>query len=168
VRPKVNLEGGMKALKAKDIMNSDVLTVGPDWSMDRLADFLIENAISGVPVTSEAGKLLGIVSLTDIVRQQALPGKDEGWYRRSDYYLDELDHQYAMEELRSFRVASEPYVTVRDIMTRKIFSVNEDTAVQKVADAMIRGCIHRVFVTRDNKLVGIISSSDMLKIIRDL
>ena len=158
----------MKALKAKDIMNPDVLAVGPDWPIDRLADFLIENSISGVPVTSRDGKLLGVVSLTDIVRQQALPGKDEEWYRRGDYYLDELEHQYAREELRSFRVASEPYVTVRDIMTRKIFSVNEDTTIQQVADAMIRGCIHRVFVTRDNKLVGIISSSDMLQIIRGM
>jgi CBS domain-containing protein len=158
----------MKALKAKDIMNPDVLAVGPDWPIDRLADFLIENSISGAPVTSEDGKLLGVVSLTDIVRQQALPGKDEGWYRRGDYYLDELDQQYAREEIRSFRVASEPYVTSRDIMTRKIFSVNEGTAIQQVADAMIRGCIHRVFVTRDNKLVGIISSSDMLQIIRGM
>jgi CBS domain-containing protein len=158
----------MKALKAKDIMNSDVLAVGPDWSIDRLADFLIENSISGVPVTSEDGKLLGVVSLTDIVRQQAMPGKEEGWQRPADYYLGGLEHQYAKEEIRSFRVASEPYLTVRDIMTRKIFSVNEDTVIQQVADAMIRGCIHRVFVTRDNKLVGIISSSDMLQIIRDM
>jgi CBS domain-containing protein len=158
----------MKALKAKDIMNTEILAVGPDWSVDRLADFLIENAISGVPVTSKGGKLMGVVSLTDIVRQQALPGRDEEWYRRGDTYLDELEHQYASEELRSFRVASEPYVTAKDIMTRKIFSVNEDTSIQQVADAMIRGCIHRVFVTRDNKLVGIISSSDMLKIIRGL
>jgi predicted transcriptional regulator len=158
----------MKTLKAKDIMNPEILAVGLDWSIDRLADFLIEHSISGAPVTSEDGKLLGVVSLTDIVRQQALPGKDEQWYRRGDYYLDELEHQYAREELRSFRLASEPYVTARDIMTRKIFSVNEDTAIQQVADAMIRGCIHRVFVTRNNKLVGIISSSDMLKVIRGM
>jgi CBS domain-containing protein len=37
-----------------------------------------------------------------------------------------------------------------------------------VADAMIRGRIHRVFVTRDEKLVGIITTMDMLKIIRDM
>ena len=59
-------------------------------------------------------------------------------------------------------------MTVQDIMTPTVFSVDEEAALQHVADAMIRGRIHRVFVTRQKKLVGIITALDMLKIIRDL
>jgi CBS domain-containing protein len=49
-----------------------------------------------------------------------------------------------------------------------IFQVTEDTSVQQVADLMLKNRIHRVFVTRDEKVVGIISTPDMLKVIRDM
>jgi CBS domain-containing protein len=53
-------------------------------------------------------------------------------------------------------------------MTPMIFQVTEDTPVQQVADMMIKNRIHRVFVTREEKVVGIISTPDILKIIRDM
>jgi len=59
-------------------------------------------------------------------------------------------------------------VQVRDIMTPMIFSVSENTSVQEVADVMLKRRIHRVFVTRDGKLAGIVTALDMLKVIRDL
>jgi CBS domain-containing protein len=53
-------------------------------------------------------------------------------------------------------------------MTPMIFSVREDTSVQEVADTMLKGRIHRVFVTRDGKLTGIVTALDMLQVIRDM
>jgi CBS domain-containing protein len=52
-------------------------------------------------------------------------------------------------------------------MTPMIFDVNEDTKVKQVADTMIRGRIHRVFVTREGKLTGVITTVDMLEVIRN-
>jgi len=49
-----------------------------------------------------------------------------------------------------------------------VFSVSEDTRVQDIADTMIKNRIHRIFVTREEKMVGIISSVDMLMVIRDM
>jgi CBS domain-containing protein len=85
-----------------------------------------------------------------------------------DYYLKELERQYGRQEMASFQVVDEPLVTVREIMTPMIFKVSEDTVVKKVADIMIRNRIHRVFVTREEELVGVIATPDMLKIIRDM
>ena len=62
----------MKELTAKDVMTREVLAVGADWPLERLADFPVENSISGAPVTSEDGRLLGVVSVTDIVRHTSL------------------------------------------------------------------------------------------------
>jgi predicted transcriptional regulator len=62
---------------------------------------------------------------------------------------------------------AESLISVRDIMTSRTFNVNEDTKIRDVADAMIRGNIHRVLVTRNHTLVGIITSMDMLRVIRD-
>ncbi len=157
----------MKRLTAKDVMNKDVLSVGMDWSVEYLTDFLVENGISGAPVTSEDGKLVGVVSLTDIVRHNSLPGKDSRLNSPYDYYRHGLEHQYAKEDIRSLSIETEPLDTVRDIMTPMIFDVNEDTKVKQVADTMIRGRIHRVFVTREKKLTGVITTVDMLKVIRN-
>jgi CBS domain-containing protein len=157
----------MKRQKAKDIMNQDVLSVREDWSIDRLADFFIEHSISGAPVISKKEKLIGVVSLTDIVRYRSIPLKDSQSNTPHEYYIYTPERQYSQEEIESFRLEAESLVTIHDIMTSVVFNVSEDTDLKQVADAMIRGHIHRVFVTRDNALVGIISSLDMLKIIRD-
>jgi len=158
----------MTSILAKDIMNPDVLSVGMDWSIDQLADYLIENSISGAPVTSEDGKLMGVVSMTDIVRYKSMPLTDLQSDDTHEYYIHSSERMYSPTEIESFRIDAESLVTVRDIMTFMTFNVNEDTTLQQVADAMLRGRIHRVFVTRDNILVGIITTMDMLSAIRDL
>ncbi len=158
----------MTQLTAKDIMTLDVLEAKADWSLRRLVEFLAENSISGAPVVSEDGKLLGVVSLTDILRHDTLAEKYSKPHGPHDYYLNLLEHPFAQEEIDSFQLEIEPQTTVRDIMTPRLFKVSEDTKVQVVSDTMIKGRIHRVFVTREEKVVGIISAVDMLRIIRDL
>ena len=138
----------MRGLTASHFMTTEVLAVEADWSIERLSEFLI------------------VVSLTDIVQYDTQPEKDPQWPH--DYYLHALERQCAREEVASFRIEAEPLKTVRAIMTPMIFQVTEDTPVQQVADMMIKNRIHRVFVTRGEKVVGIISTPDMLKVIRDM
>ncbi|HOP59653.1 MAG TPA: CBS domain-containing protein [Bacteroidales bacterium] len=158
----------MKVLTAKDIMSRDVLEVKSDWSLQRLAEFLVENCISGAPVISEDGKLVGVVSLTDMISHDTMLEKDPETDGHHEYYIHTLENQLAPLEIESLHFGNEPLMTVGNIMTPKIYSVNEDTPVQKVADTMISNHIHRIFVTREGKVLGIISAADMLKIIRDM
>jgi CBS domain-containing protein len=69
--------------------------------------------------------------------------------------------------MRVFHTQYESPVQVREIMTPMIFNVSEDDSVQAVADTMLKGRIHRVFVTRGNLLTGIVTSLDMLQVIRN-
>lgn len=158
----------MKKLSAKDIMNPDVLAVGMDWSIDQLADYLVENSISGAPVISDEGKLQGVVSLTDIVRYKSIPATNVSSNDPHDYYIHSHERRYSPAEIETFSVEAESLVTVREIMTPMTFNVNEETSLQQIADAMLRGRIHRVFVTRDEVLIGIITTMDILEIIKDL
>lgn len=158
----------MKELTAKDIMSQEVLEVRSDWSLQRLAEFLVENCISGAPVISENGKLIGVVSLTDLINYDTMLEKDPETDGHHEYYIHTFENQLAPQEIESLHFGTEPFMTVRDIMTPKIFSVNEDSTVQEVADTMIRSHIHRIFVTREEKVRGIISATDMLKVIRDM
>jgi CBS domain-containing protein len=59
-------------------------------------------------------------------------------------------------------------VQVREIMTPMIFKVSEEDSIQEVADIMLKGRIHRVFVTRGTLLTGIVTALDMLQVIRNL
>jgi CBS domain-containing protein len=154
----------MKDLKAKDVMTKNVLTVGEDWLIDQLAEFLIEHGISGAPVLSVEGKLIGVVSVTDIARFTSHPVRERQTEDPHDYYL-EADLALAREELSSFNFTMGDLVSVRDIMTPAIFSVGVDESVARVADTMVRGRVHRVFVTNEKQIVGIISTLDLLKLV---
>jgi len=158
----------MEKLTAKDIMNRDVLTVNSDLSVEGLAEFLFHHSISGAPVISRDGKMIGIVSITDIISHESQPEKGPQFNSQQDYYVHMAENRFSHQDLDGFHFTGEATVTVQDIMTPKILEVGEDDTVRQVADIMIRNRIHRVFVTRNKKPIGIISTTDMLKIIRDM
>ncbi len=157
----------MKTLTAAEIMTRGVLTVGPDWPLDRLVEFLTDHSISGAPVLGDDGTPLGVVSVTDVARSRNIIDT-AGAAHAPAYYTRGIEHSVANEELKNFHGEDESGATVRDIMTPVVFSVEETATVQDVADAMIRGRIHRVFITERSKLVGVISSLDLLPLIRDM
>ena len=158
----------VREITVSDVMRSEVLAAEADWSLDKLAEFLVDYSISGAPVTDADGELVGVVSMTDIVRQgretDSVPAADA----THDVYLYELGRHMSQEEIKVFHTQYESPVLVRDIMTPMIFRVSEDAAIQEVAETMLKGGIHRVFVTRGKKLIGIVTALDMLKVIRDI
>ena len=161
----------MEKLTAKDIMNPDVLTVNTELSLQGLADFFFQNAISGAPVISDDGKLIGAVSITDILRRETVPEKGVQYSPYSsypDYYVQTTDDRFSHQDLDALHFTDEASATVGDIMTSRILVVEENDTVQQVAAIMIKNRIHRVFVTRDERPIGIISTADMLKVIRDM
>ena len=159
----------VREMTVSNVMRDEVLAVEASWSLDQLSDFLVNHSISGAPVTAADGEFVGVVSLTDIVRQSRLQDRSaERDDSTHDVYLYELDRRMDRDELRELHVQYEETMQVLDIMTPIVFSVGENTSVQEVAETMLKGRIHRVFVTRDSKLVGIVTALDMLQVIRDL
>jgi len=159
----------VRALTVADVMRSEVLAAEADWSLETLADFLVDNSISGAPVTTRNDELIGVVSLTDLVRQSSMSDSMAGGGDNThDVYLYELERHMSQEEVRVFHTRSESPVRVRDIMTPMIFRVSPDASLQDVAETMLKGRIHRVFVTEGSRLAGIVTTLDMLQVIRDL
>ncbi len=150
-----------------DIMQREVLTVEADWPLDQLARFLTDNQISGAPVIAENGSLLGVVSLTDIVRHDGTPESHAAEHSTHEYYLHGLEMQVGQSVSRAFHIEEESSVTVRDIMTPMIFEISEDAFLQEAADTMVKGHIHRLFVTRKGRISGIVTALDILASIRD-
>ena len=147
---------------AEQIMCRNVITVPSDWSVERLARFLTDKSISGAPVVNNAGQLVGVVSLSDIVRQAGSDLMDLS-KRDETFYSEVIDEALSPEEQLAFHTLVDQSVLVNDIMTPMVFEVSPETPLFQVAEAMVKGRIHRVMVTEGQNLKGIISALDLLK-----
>lgn len=154
-------------ITVSSIMQRNVLSVEDSWPLHSLARFLTDNQISGAPVTSGNGELIGVVSLTDIVRYDSMPESRAEIHDTHEYYLHTLEMQVTQEEATSFQVEQESSATVRDIMTPMIFEVDEGASIEEVADTMVKGHIHRLFVTHNKKISGVITALDMVEFLRN-
>src|SRR5262245_40645391 len=98
-------------MKAADVMVANVITVAPEASVREVADILLSNRISGVPVVGRNGELVGVISEGDLLRRT-----ETGTERRRSWWLELL--------IGSTPLAAE-YVkaharTVADAMTRSV------------------------------------------------
>ncbi|MCW7551365.1 CBS domain-containing protein [Endozoicomonas gorgoniicola] len=162
----MNQDYSLQSVTAAQIMTHKVISVPYDWTVDRLARFFTDKGISGAPVVDESRRLVGVVTLSDIVRQ-AGSGLVDMKCRDEDFYSSMLDAELSEEDMQSFHESIDQSVLVNDIMTPMVFEVEPDTPLVKVAEAMVRGRIHRVLVTEGRKLKGIISVLDILKVMTD-
>lgn len=141
-------------MKAKDIMRKSVITVKSYLTVQELAKVLTEHCISGAPVVDQSGKVIGVVSQTDLV--SARSGQSSGiplFHAAEDEPTTAVGMHYeAMDGTR-----------VEEIMTPGGISYDEETPVAELARAMTERHIHRVLVTRKGRLVGIVTTMDMIK-----
>ena len=151
----------MNNLKAKDIMNTEVLSVQDDMTVQELATFLTEREILGAPVVDSEGEVVGVVSCTDIAQNAVRENQ-----ARIDFFGQGWEDKMDPEDLQDLPVENESLL-VREIMTPTIYTVPKDTLISEIAKAMVAGRIHRLLVTRGTQLVGIITTLDLLKIFFD-
>ena len=156
----------MRQLVARDVMHSEVLTVRDDMSVDEVAALLADNEISGAPVEDREGRLVGVVSVTDIALAAAEGGKLASDRSNPTFFVRGWEDRMEAEELAGLRIEGEGLL-VREIMTPAVYSVPEDLPVSRVAETMIDSHIHRLLVTRGNQVVGIITTSDLLGLLVD-
>lgn len=139
-------------MRAKDVMSRRVVTV-PSWlTLREAARIFIDEKISGAPVVDRKGAPVGVVSQTDLIRRQRERGVDT-----------EAPAWYAEEGVRGFHVEEPDRTRVEDVMTPAVFSAGETTPVEELARLMLRRRVHRVVITRAGRLLGIVTSMDLLR-----
>jgi CBS domain-containing protein len=141
-------------MKAQDVMSRDVVTVLPGETILHAARLMLQRKFSGLPVVDDAGTLVGIVTEGDFLRRV-----ETGTTRRRPRWLEFV--------LGPGHLADEYTHTagqfVKEVMTRDVATVTEDTELADVVDLMERNHIKRLPVLRANKLVGIITRQNLLR-----
>lgn len=149
---------------ACEIMTPSVKAVPQSWTMEQLTRFLTDNEITGSPVSDATGKIIGIATLKDVAEFRWSSSRPPQTGAR----LTEEDQREARRlRMFMFEKMSKLPVEVHDIMTPIVVSVTEETPVRDIADLMMEEHMHRIFVTRDGEITGIITTHDMLKLISD-
>ena len=149
----------MDGLTARDIMQAEVVTIGPDATVRELADLLATRKISGVPVVDGEGTVVGVVTEGDIVLQ------DAGLH--FPHYIQFLDSTIYLESVSKFeeRFRRTFGTKVADIMSAEVVTVAPDASVYDVATMMADRDVNRVPVLEEGRLVGIITRADVVKAI---
>lgn len=147
---------------AHNIMTADMLTAYEGWTIHRLADFFVKHQISAAPVIASDHELVGIVSVSDVFRFHSMDERDKGHILRN-HYRDSCGQEINEEDLRSWVKDAAKNCTVHQIMTPEVIAVEKDVSIQEVTSVLLDRHIHRVFVTENKKIIGVITTMDVLR-----
>lgn len=144
-------------------MQSVVATCSPDQTLGELSEMLSLHQISGAPVVDGAGKLLGVVSQSDVAAY--LGG----------LYTEEIRAAAGFYQGLMGRISSaDPAVrglletqTVENLYTPHVHAVSPEATLDEVVDLMLQEHVHRLPVVQDGKLVGLVSTLDVMRVMRD-
>lgn len=150
------------AVQARDIMRTDVVTVSDQAGLLDAVRRLADAKISGMPVTDEAGHVIGVVSIRDILDFLSENPEQQRLFAPRSYYLASSDDDYSAEEFDDIEVPEDVEATVADVMTAQVFSVDVGAPLQVIAATLVEHQVHRLLVTERSKHVGLVSVMDVL------
>jgi CBS-domain-containing membrane protein len=139
---------------ASDIMTSPVKTISPDATIEEAIGLLLSAHVTGLPVMDADGRLVGLVSEGDFLHRAEL-----GTAKRKPRWIEfllgpgEIAESYVLSHGRK----------VHDIMTRDVATIGESASINEVVEVMERRNVKRVPVVSGDRLVGIITRSDLLR-----
>ncbi len=162
-------------IQAKHVMRAPVLTLAPDDTIERALELFEDSRIGGAPVVDADGNLAGMLSLSDVARTEHVCG-DRIELERGGFEMAELTGEERTDEIDPDEVffAKEDYSPellgrdlVADWMTADVISVAPDATLEQVCGVMSSQRIHRVPVTDGKRLVGWVTSFDVVRALAD-
>ncbi len=154
---------------AADVMTRDVVTLSPEMTVEAAAERLVQRGISGAPVVDDRGRLVGVLSESDILRRlkqiaEETLGKRYLTNRVHSLdllaFLGEREHAAVEAVYRKLRASK-----VGDVMTRHVQSVKPTDSLENVAAAMIEHDVNRLPVVDAGRVVGIITRADLARVL---
>lgn len=145
----------MTNVKVSDVMTRDLFAVAPDTSLETAARMFAQHHITGAPVVNSHGETVGVVSLADLVDPDRDRCNEEGYpvyYKVTDGWASTLGDATITRQGR-----------VEEVMTPSVVSAEADSDILDAGRIMLEAGIHRLLVTTGGELVGIVSTTDLLR-----
>jgi CBS domain-containing protein len=142
------------AMEARQVMTSPTITIGPDVPVRQAIETMLRAHVSGLPVVDAQGGLIGILSEGDLLRRAEI-GTQKHRPKWLDFLLGPGRSAQDYVHSHSRRVA--------DMMTDEPVSVTEEASLEEVVALMEKKRIKRVPVLRNDRVVGIVTRSDLLR-----
>jgi CBS domain-containing protein len=146
-------------MRAHQIMTRPVITVTPESTIVDAANTMLQKHVSGLPVVDATGKLVGIVSEGDFIRRSEI-----GTQRKRGRFLKfilgpgKAATDFVHEHGRK----------VAEVMTPEPLTITEETPLEDIVELMEKKSIKRLPVMRADKIVGIVSRSNLLQAVASL
>ena len=152
---------------AADLMTRAVVSVGPETPLLEVYRLFVDEQIHGAPVMDEEERLIGVVSSSDLLR--SVDDERDTAIASSDYLRDLVefsgpDWGRGLTDFQD-RLAQ---LTVADVMTAAVATVEADTPISEVARLLRQHGIHRAWVVEKGRLCGVISTFDLLPLVEKL
>ena len=150
--------------QVREAMRSEVRVVAPDMPLPEVERRFIDAGVSGFPVV-EHGKLVGVVTRSDIVRQLCVEQSLAEMV--SDYYLDiddfEQNSSETLDDIGDRLGRRIERLHVADVMRKTLLSVSPDDPLAAAVQVLLKHRVHRVLVTQAGRLVGIVTALDLVR-----
>lgn len=145
----------------KDIMTSKVLMVQPETFLSEAIDLLSKHGFNGLPVTDKSGKLVGILTEYDLTMRGSSIYLPTLLKLLKEFKVYKKDKSLIRDDLKKILVAK-----VKDVMNSEPLTLGQDATVEDLVKTFAEH--HRVnpilIVDKENRLIGIVSRSDLIKI----
>jgi CBS domain-containing protein len=138
-----------------EVMSDDIYAFAQDTSIETAARVLTTRSISGAPVLSPSGKPVGVVTMADLVDPDRPRTQRNGYplfYHLTDSEIEEIGDDILMNEGQ-----------VADVMSPFVLSIGSTATLIEASNRMISERVHRLLVMDDTRLVGVVTTLDLLR-----
>jgi CBS domain-containing protein len=147
-------------MRAAELMTRGVISVREETTVEEIARILTRNRVSSVPVVDNDGHVVGIVSEHDLfMKDKGLPFTA---VKLPERFKTWVTPDYVAQIYEAAR-----HNTAADIMTRDVLCVDVDEEVGHVAWFMMQWGVERLPVLENDRLVGVIARSDLIRLLAE-
>jgi CBS domain-containing protein len=152
------------ATRARDLMQTGVLTVAPEAPLADVQRLFVEEGIGGAPVVDETSQVVGVITASDVLRAVQ---EDRDTSPSEPHYFRE-DLEFALPgggpNLEDFQDRLSG-LRAEDAMTPGILSVPPEATAAEIAAKLRENRVHRVLVVDGATLAGIVSTFDLIGLV---
>lgn len=143
--------------RVRDVMTSDPRTVTPDTYLKDVAEEIIEERYSGLPVVDEDGALVGLLEVGDLLPQPSqVPFSKVPVLEFEGEWIDEDDLDKFVDGLEN--------LTVEQVMRTDLPTVEADLPLGQMIEKLVEDRTRRLLVVdEDGALLGVVTRTDLLK-----